>query len=53
MRYMPRPEEPNLVITSVKAVIGEVVEEEQQDPPVPTGIDDTFQRRDRVSDEHE
>ena len=41
------------MITSVKAVIGEVVEEEQQDPPVPTGIDDTLERGDRVSGKHE
>jgi hypothetical protein len=50
---MPRPEEPHFMVTSVKAVIGEVVKEEQQDPPIPTGIDDTFKRGDRVGDKHE
>ena len=34
------------MISSVKAVVGEVVKEEQQNPPIPTGIDDTFQRGD-------
>ena len=41
------------MISSVKAVVGEVVKEEQQNPPIPTGIDDTFQRRDRVGGKHE
>ena len=53
MRYVPCPKEPNFMITSVKAVVSQVVKEEQQDPPVPTRIDDAFQRGDRVGDEHE
>ena len=30
MRYVPRPKEPNFMITSVEAVIGQVVKKEQQ-----------------------